>query len=200
MFRSAATVDRLITLLGKLPGVGRKSAGRLAFHILKMPLEEATALADAIREVKEKVGECQVCFNISESSPCYICSDPKRDQSLICVVEEALDVPSIEKVDSFRGLFHVLGGRLSPLDGIGPEDLSIKALITRVHDNDTIKEVIIATNPSVEGEATAVYLSKLIKPMDISVTRIARGIPVGADLEYADVVTLSQALEGRREF
>ena len=198
MFRSAATVDRLITLLGKLPGIGRKSAGRLAFHILKIPLEEALALADAIREVKEKVGECQVCFDISESSPCYICSDPKRDQSLICVVEEALDVPSIDKVDSFRGLFHVLGGRLSPLDGIGPEDLSIKGLLARM--NDEIKEVIIATNPSVEGEATAMYLAKLLKPLNVTVTRIARGIPVGADLEYADVVTLSQALEGRREF
>ncbi len=198
MFRSAATVDRLITLLGRLPGIGRKSAGRLAFHILKIPLEEATALAEAIRAVKEKVGECQVCFNISESSPCYICSDPKRDRSLICVVEEALDVPSVDKVDSFRGLFHVLGGRLSPLDGIGPEDLSIKALLARM--NDEVKEVIIATNPSVEGEATAMYISKLLNPLDVTVTRIARGIPVGADLEYADVVTLSQALEGRREF
>jgi len=198
MFRSAATVERLITLLGKLPGIGRKSAGRLAFHILKIPLEEATALADAIRAVKEKVGECQVCFNISESSPCYICSDPKRDRSLICVVEEALDVPSIDKVDSFRGLFHVLGGRLSPLDGIGPDDLKVKELLTRM--NDDIKEVIIATNPSVEGEATAMYISKLLKPLNVIVTRIARGIPVGADLEYADVVTLSQAIEGRREF
>ncbi len=200
MFRSAASVDRLITLLGKLPGIGRKSAGRLAFHILKIPLEEALALADAIRDAKEKVGECQICFNISESSPCYICSDPKRDRSLICVVEEALDVPSVDKVDSFRGLFHVLGGRLSPLDGIGPDDLSIKALLERMQGDEQIKEVIIATNPSVEGEATAMYLSKLIKPLNVTVTRIARGIPVGADLEYADVVTLSQALEGRREF
>lgn len=206
MFRSAATVDRLITLLGKLPGIGRKSAGRLAFHILKMPLEEATALADAIRAAKEKVGECQVCFNISECSPCYICSDPRRDRSIICVVEEALDVPSIEKVDSYRGLFHVLGGRLSPLDGIGPEDLRIKALLARINNDNNddssvdVKEVIIATNPSVEGEATAMYISKLLKPLNITVTRIARGIPVGADLEYADVVTLSQALEGRREF
>ncbi len=198
MFRSAASVDKLITLLGKLPGIGRKSAGRLAFHILKMPPEEALALAEAIRDAKEKVGECQVCYNISEQSPCYICSDPKRDQSIVCVVEEALDVPSVEKVDSFRGLFHVLGGRLSPLDGIGPDDLHIKPLLSRI--GETVKEVIIATNPSVEGEATAVYLSKLLKPLGVTVTRIARGIPVGADLEYADVVTLSRALEGRSEF
>lgn len=198
MFRSAASVDKLITHLGKLPGIGRKSAGRLAFHILKMAPEEALALAEAIRDAKEKVGECQVCFNISEQSPCYICSDPKRDQSVICVVEEALDVPSVEKVDSFRGLFHVLGGRLSPLDGIGPDDLHIKPLLSRI--GETVKEVIIATNPSVEGEATAVYLSKLLKPLGVTVTRIARGIPVGADLEYADVVTLSRALEGRSEF
>jgi len=198
MFRSAASVDKLITHLGKLPGIGRKSAGRLAFHILKMAPEEALALAEAIRDAKEKVGECQVCFNISEQSPCYICSDPKRDQSVICVVEEALDVPSVEKVDSFRGLFHVLGGRLSPLDGIGPDDLHIKPLLSRI--GETVKEVIIATNPSVEGEATAVYLSKLLKPLGVTVTRIACGIPVGADLEYADVVTLSRALEGRSEF
>ncbi|HSG99853.1 MAG TPA: recombination mediator RecR [candidate division Zixibacteria bacterium] len=198
MFQSAESVEKLITLLGKLPGVGRKSAGRLAFHILKMTPEEAEQLAAAIRAVKEKVGECEVCFNISESSPCHICSDPKRDRSLIVVVEEALDVISLEKVENLRGVYHVLGGRLSPLDGIGPDDLRIKELLGRV--SDEVKEIVIATNPSVEGEATAVYLAKLLKPLGVRVTRIARGIPVGGDLEYADVVTLSRALEGRREF
>lgn len=198
MFESAATVERLVTLLGKLPGIGTKSAGRLAFHILKMTDQEATELADTIRAVKEKVGQCEVCFNISESSPCHICQNPKRDHSQICVVEEALDVPSLEKVDQLRGLYHVLGGRLSPLDGIGPDDLRIKELLGRI--TDEVTEVIIATNPNVEGEATAVYLAKLLKPLGVTVTRIARGIPVGADLEYADAVTLSRALEGRREY
>ncbi len=198
MYRSAASVERLITLLGKLPGIGPKSAGRLAFHILKMSSEEAGELTDAIRTVKEKVRECDVCHNISESSPCYICLDQKRDRSVICVVEEALDVPSLEKVESCNWLYHILGGRLSPLDGIGPDDLHLKALLERI--NEETKEVIIATNPSVEGEATAMYISKLLKPLKVKVTRIARGIPVGADLEYADVMTLSRALEGRREF
>lgn len=198
MFESSATVERLVTLLGKLPGIGAKSAGRLAFHILKMTNQEANDLADTIRAVKEKVGHCEICFNISEGSPCHICKNPKRDHSLICVVEEALDVPALEKVDQLRGLYHVLGGRLSPLDGIGPDDLRIKELIARI--NDEIKEVIIATNPNVEGEATASYLAKLLKPLGVIVTRIARGIPVGADLEYADAVTLSRALEGRREY
>ena len=198
MFQSAETVEKLITLLGKLPGIGRKSAGRLAFHILKMAPEQALELADTIRAVKEKVGQCEICHNISETSPCHICNDPKRDHSIICVVEEALDVPSLEKVENLRGVYHVLGGRLSPLDGVGPDDLSIKQLLSRI--TDEVAEVIIATNPSVEGEATAVYLAKLLKPLGVKVTRIARGIPVGGDLEYADVVTLSRALEGRREF
>jgi recombination protein RecR len=198
MFESSATVERLVTLLGKLPGIGAKSAGRLAFHILKMTDQEATELAETIREVKDKVGQCEICFNISEGSPCHICQNPKRDHSQICVVEEALDVPSLEKVDQLRGLYHVLGGRLSPLDGIGPDDLRIKELLARMTDD--VKEVIIATNPNVEGEATAMYLAKLLKPLGVTVTRIARGIPVGADLEYADAVTLSRALEGRREY
>lgn len=198
MFESAASVERLVTLLGKLPGIGAKSAGRLAFHILKMTPQEACELADAIHAVKDKVGQCEICFNISEGSPCHICKDIKRDQSQICVVEEALDVPTLEKVDQMRGLYHVLGGRLSPLDGIGPDDLRIRELIMRIKDE--VKEVIIATNPNVEGEATAVYISKLLKPLGVTVTRIARGIPVGADLEYADAVTLSRALEGRREY
>lgn len=198
MYRSAASVERLITLLGRLPGIGPKSAGRLAFHLLKMSGEDAGELVEAIRAVKEKVRACEVCYNISESSPCNICQDQKRDHSVICVVEEALDVQSLDKVDSLNCLYHVLGGRLSPLDGIGPDDLHLKALVTRIKDD--INEVIIATNPSVEGEATAVYIAKLLKPLNVRVTRIARGVPVGADLEYADVMTLSRALEGRREF
>lgn len=195
---SSDIVERLIRQLSRLPGIGRKSAGRLAFHILKMPKEEALEFAEIIRSAKERVGQCEICFNITESSPCAICKDVKRDSSVICVVEEALDVPSLEKVDSIRCRYHVLGGRLSPLDGIGPDDLHIKELLTRI--NEDVKEIILATNPSVEGEATASYLAKLIKALGVKVSRIARGIPVGADLEYADVVTLSRALEGRREY
>ena len=197
MFRSAETVERLISLLRKLPGVGPKSAGRLAFHILKMTTDEAIELAETIKEVKEKVGFCDICQNISETSPCYICSDPKRDKTKICVVEEAMDVVSLEKVEGYRGLYHVLGGRLSPLDGIGPEDIKIQELLKRISAG--VEEIVIATNPTVEGEATAIYIAKLAKPLGVKVTRIARGIPVGADLEFADVVTLTRALEGRRE-
>jgi recombination protein RecR len=198
MFKSAASVERLANRLARLPGIGRKSAARLAFHILKLPREEAYELADAIREVKEKVGFCSVCYNISETDPCRICADPNRDKSLICVVEETADAAALDKVEGFNGLFHVLGGRLSPLDGIGPDDLRIKELLSRI--TDEVKEVVIATNPNVEGEATAVYLSKLLKPLGVKVTRIARGLPVGSDLEYADSVTLARALEGRQDF
>ncbi len=197
MFRTSPSVEKLIKLLGKLPGVGPKSAGRLAFHILKISSDEARELAQTIIMVKEKVGVCAVCNNISEESPCAICSDHKRDHGLICVVEEALDVPSIEKVDEFRGVYHVLGGRLSPLDGIGPDDLKVRELVARI--TPETREVIIATNPTIEGEATALYVARLIKPLNVKVTRIARGIPVGADLEYADIVTLSRALSGRQE-
>jgi len=197
MFRSAETVERLISLFRKLPGVGPKSAGRLAFHILKMSTNEALELAETIKEVKEKVGFCDICQNISETSPCYICNDPKRDKTKICVVEEAMDVVSLEKVEGYRGLYHVLGGRLSPLDGIGPEDIKIQELLKRLPAD--VEEIVIATNPTVEGEATAIYIAKLTKPLGVKVTRIARGIPVGADLEFADVVTLTRALEGRRE-
>ncbi len=198
MFKSAASVERLTNRLARLPGIGRKSATRLAFHILKLSKEEAFELADAIREVKERVGFCSVCGNISENDPCYICTDPKRQRDVICVVEETVDAAAMDKVEGFNGLFHILGGRLSPLDGIGPDDLKIKELLNRI--TDEVSEVIIATNPNVEGEATAIYLSKLLKPLGVKVTRIARGLPVGSDLEYADAVTLTRAMEGRREF
>jgi len=198
MFKSAASVERLANQLARLPGIGRKSASRLTFHILKMSKEEANDIAEAIKEVKEKVGFCTTCYNISESDPCFICSDNRRNNEIICVVEDSSDAAAMDKAEGFNGSFHVLGGCLSPLDGIGPDDLRIKELMTRLSGD--IKEVIIATNPNVEGEATAVYLSKLIKPMSIKVTRIARGLPVGSDLEYADSATLSRALEGRQEF
>ncbi len=195
MFSSADSVDRLVNWLARLPGIGRKSAARLAFHILKLTREEALELADLIHEVKDKVRFCSVCFNISESDPCAICTDPRRKRDIICVVEEAMDAAALDRVEEFNVLFHVLGGRLSPLDGIGPDDLRIRELMDRI--SDEVAEIIIATNPNVEGEATAHYLSKLLTPLGPKVTRIARGLPVGSDLEYADSVTLSRALDGR---
>lgn len=198
MFTSANTVERLVNSLAKLPGIGRKTAARLAFHILKMPKNEAVELAETIIEVKSKVGFCTVCNNISETDPCNICTDPRRRRDAICVVEQAMDVAALEKAEGFNGLFHVLGGRLSPLDGIGPDDLKIKELLHRLESEVT--EIILATNPNVEGEATASYLSRLLKPLGLKVTRIARGLPVGSDLEYADSVTLTRALEGRQEY
>jgi len=197
MYTSSESVERLINRLSRLPGIGRKSAARLAFHILKLSPAEASDLAEAIREVKEKVGWCSICCNISETDPCPICNDPRRGREIICVVEEAADAAAVDKAEGFNGLFHVLGGRLSPLDGVGPDDLRIKELLARLTG---VAEIIIATNPNVEGEATATYLSRLLKPMGIKVTRIARGLPVGADLEYADSATLSRALEGRQEY
>lgn len=197
MFKSSEAVDRLINLFARLPGIGRKSAGRLAFHILKMTREEAVDLAEAITDVKEKVGFCSVCNNISENDPCNICDDEQRQREIICIVEEAVDLAAIEKSNNYNGLYHVLGGRISPLDGIGPDDLKIKELLARLEGG--IREVIIATNPNVEGEATALYLAKLISPLGIKITRIARGLPVGGDLEYADGMTLSRALDGRQE-
>lgn len=198
MFKSALSVERLANRLARLPGIGRKSANRLAFHILKLTKEEAYELADVIREVKDKVGFCTICFNVSEADPCHICSDPNRNSDLICVVEEMSDAAAIDRVEGFNGLFHILGGRLSPLDGIGPDDLKIKELLGRISEGKT--EIILATNPNVEGEATAIYLSQLLKPLGVKVTRIARGLPVGADLEYADSATLSRALDGRQDF
>jgi recombination protein RecR len=192
---SSEAVERAIHELSKLPGVGRKSAQRHVFYLLKTSTDEANALAKAITELKEKVGYCSTCFNITENDPCYICTSESRDRSIICLVEEANDVIALEKTAEFKGLYHVLGGVLSPLDGIGPDDLRIKELLNRINENT--KELIIATNPNTEGEATALYLSKLIKPLGPKITRIARGIPVGSDLEYADEITLSRALEGR---
>jgi recombination protein RecR len=198
MFKSAASVERLANLLARLPGIGRKTAGRLAFHILKLPMDDARELAETILEVKERVGFCSVCFNISEGDPCHICCDQSRAKSIICVVEETADAAAMDKVEGFGGVFHVLGGRLSPLDGIGPDDLKIKELVNRI--TNEVTEIVIATNPNVEGEATAVYLSRLLKPLGVKVTRIARGLPVGSDLEYADAATLARAFEGRQDF
>jgi recombination protein RecR len=192
-------MEQLIREFSKLPGIGRKTAQRLAFWILKRDPKEVNELADAIRDAREKVRACSICFNITESDPCEICRSERRDRSLICVVEEANDLMALEKTGQYRGLYHVLGGALSPLDGIGPEQLHVKELIERLR-SDEVKEVIIATNPNVEGEATAAFLAKLIKPIGVKVTRIARGLPVGSDLEYADDTTLGQAISNRRDY
>jgi recombination protein RecR len=194
---SSPAIERLIEEFQKFPGVGRKTAQRLVFHLLRSPKEEIANLAEAIKAVKEKVGFCSVCFNISEKDPCDICTDPNRDRTLICVVEEASDLWALEKTGEYKGLFHILGGVLSPLDGIGPDDLHMKELFPRLQEG--VREVILATNPNTEGEATAVYLTNLIKPLKVKVTRIARGLPMGGDLEYADQVTLAKAIEGRIE-
>jgi recombination protein RecR len=191
-------VQDLIDALRRLPGVGMKSAQRLAFHLLKAPEEEARALADAIVAAKEKVAICSRCFNVSEGELCQYCRDPRRDSSLLCVVEEPGDIIALERTQEFRGRYHVLGGHISPMDGIGPADLRTRELVQRLGAEE-VKEVILATNPTVEGEATAIYLANLIKPLGIRCTRIASGLPVGGDLEYADEVTLGRALEGRRE-
>jgi recombination protein RecR len=189
------SVMRAIEEIVKLPGIGRKSAQRLVFHLLRIPKEKVFSLTRAINELKEKVRYCSICFNITESDPCSICSGNSRNKNIICVVEEANDILAFEKMGSFKGVYHVLGGALSPLDGIGPDELRVKELIRRL--SSEIEEVIIATNPNAEGEATALYLSKLIGPFQIKVSRIAKGLPVGTDLEYADEITLAQALEGR---
>ena len=188
---------RLVEELQRLPGIGPKGAQRLAFHILKTPREDADRLADAVRNVKERVTYCSVCNNITDADPCAYCSSVTRDPKVICVVEEPQNVASIEKTREFKGTYHVLMGALSPLQGIGPDDLKIKGLLSRV--NGGVTEIILATNPNVEGEATAIYLARLLKPLGVKVTRIAMGVPVGSDLEYADEVTMHKALEGRRE-
>jgi recombination protein RecR len=193
------SIEKLIEEFAKFPGIGKKTAQRMAFFVLKQRKEESEALAQAILDVKEKVRHCSLCFNITEDDPCTTCKDEKRDRSIICVVEEANDVAALEKTNQFKGLYHVLGGVISPLDGVGPDDLKVKELLSRLKGG-SVKEVIIATNPSTEGEATAVYLSRLIKPLGVRVTRIARGLPAGGDLEYADQTTLANALEGRVEF
>jgi recombination protein RecR len=188
----------LIDQLRRLPGIGTKGAQRLAFHILKTPREETERLCDAIRGVKERVTYCSVCNNITDADPCVFCSGGSRDQRIICVVEEPQNVNVVEKTGGFKGSYHVLMGVLSPLHGVGPDDLKIKGLLDRV-GADRVEEVILATSPTVEGEATALYLARLLKPLGVKVTRIAMGIPVGSDLEYADEVTMTRAMEGRRE-
>ncbi len=195
---SSEAVEKAIHELGKLPGIGRKSAQRHVFYLLKTSPDEVNELAQALLDLKTRVRYCSVCFNITEQDPCDICSNEKRDSATICVVEEANDIIALENTGEYKGLYHVLGGVLSPLDGIGPDDLRIRELLKRL--NSDVKEVILATNPNTEGEATAIYLSKMIKPMNIKLSRIARGIPVGADLEYADELTLVRALTGRMEF
>ncbi len=194
----APPIENLIEQFAKLPGIGRKSAERLAFHVLNMPTEYAKDMADALVEAKEKICFCDFCQNLTDTSPCAICSDQRREKSIICVVESPKDVLAIEKMREYRGLYHVLHGALSPMDGIGPDDLKIAPLLARIGEGD-VEEVIMATNPNVSGEATAMYLCKLLKPLGVRVTRIAHGIPVGGDLEYADEVTLLRAMEGRRD-
>jgi recombination protein RecR len=208
-----SAIEDLVTELAKLPGIGRKTAQRLTFFLLKQPPEAATRLAEAIRTVRERITACGVCGTLTDEDPCAICRDPRRDASLLCVVEEASDVTAIERAGRFRGRYHVLGGRLSPLEGVGPEALHLDRLMARVANGsggregagaggeggEGVREVIIATNPSMEGEVTATYLQQLLKPTGLRVTRIARGLPVGGDLEYADGVTIAQALLARRD-
>jgi recombination protein RecR len=194
----APPITRLIDELKRLPGIGQKTAQRLAFFLLRSDRDQALALSDAIREAKEKIRQCSVCHNITDADPCFFCTGSSRNKSIICVVEEATNIQAVEKTRQFSGMYHVLGGSLSPLQGIGPDQLHIKSLIERLKAG-TVEEIIIATNPNAEGEATAVYLSKLIKPLGVRVTRIAMGIPVGSDLEYADEVTMLKAMEGRRD-
>jgi recombination protein RecR len=198
----AGPLQRLIDELAKLPGIGPKSAQRVAFYILKIPPIEARALTDAIVEVKEKVRLCERCFNVSDRELCEICRDTRRDTSVVCVVQEPPDIIALERTREFRGLYHVLQGAISPIEGIGPEDLRIKELLARIHrpaeGDEKVTEIIVATNPNTEGDATAMYLDRLLSPLGVQVTRLASGLPVGGDLEYADEVTLGRALGGRR--
>jgi len=191
-------VARLIDALQRLPGIGPRTAQRLTFFLLKRPAEEVRELAESLLSVKLNITHCGRCFNVTDSDPCRICVDPARDSRLLCIVEEPNDLLAMERTGEFRGRYHVLLGALSPLDGIGPEDLKVRELFQRL-DGEPVEEIILATNPNVEGEATAIYLAKLLKPLGVRLTRIARGLPVGGDLEYADQVTLSKALEGRKE-
>lgn len=195
----AAPLESLIAELSRLPGIGRKTASRLAFHLLKVPRDEVDALARALVELRERLGSCATCFNFAEGDRCPICSDPRRDITALCVVEEAKDVASVERTGFFRGVYHVLGGALSPLRDVGPDDLHARELVDRVRSG-TVREVILALSPDVEGEATASYLARLLKPLEVSVTRIATGLPAGADLEFTDDLTLRRALEGRRDY
>lgn len=191
-------LGNLVDAFARLPGIGRKSAQRLAFHVLKQPKQEAYQLAKAIVNAKEKIKYCQVCYNLTDQDICPICSNPNRDHSIICVVEDARDVMALERVHEFKGLYHVLNGVISPIDGIGPEQLKVRELLLRLQD-ETVQEIIIATNTNIEGEATAMYLSNLLKPLGIKITRIAQGLPVGGDIQYADEITLAKAFNGRWE-
>jgi recombination protein RecR len=191
-------VTRLIEAFAQLPGIGPKTASRLTFYLLRRPAEQTEGLAEALRDLKQRIVFCQSCFNITETSPCAICQDEGRDRAVLCVVEEPLDVLAIERTGEFKGLYHVLHGAISPVEGIGPDELRINELLARLKAGE-IREVLLATNPNLEGEATAMYLARQIQPLGVRVTRLARGLPVGGDLEYADAVTLSRALEGRQE-
>ena len=195
---AAAPVARLIEELHRLPGIGPKSAQRLAYHLLRAPKDEAQALAEAILEVKERIKLCSVCQNTTDVDPCLICVDQARDRSIVCVVEEPLDILAIERTRGFKGLYHVLHGSISPMEGVGPEQLKVRELLERLRDG-SVREVIMATNPNLEGEATAMYVSQLLQPLGVRVTRLARGLPMGGDLEYADDLTLTRALENRQE-
>jgi recombination protein RecR len=199
-----SVIEDLTGELARLPGIGRKTAQRLTYFLLKRPPEEMKRLARVLENVAERVHACSRCGNLTEDDPCALCANPRRDHAVVCVVEEASDIGAIERTGEYRGVYHVLGGRLSPLEGIGPDELNIKSLLERVRaaaeaPQDGVKEIIVATNPSVEGEATALYLQRLIHPLGVRVTRLARGLPVGGDLEYADGVTIAQALSGRRD-
>lgn len=195
MLFTADSLHQLIEEFAQLPGIGRKSAQRLALYILKLPKEEVERMAQALVNVKEKMRYCSTCWNFTEHDPCPVCANPKRESATICVVEEPNDVIAIEKTNDYRGRYHVLGGALAPLEGIGPEDLRVKELLVRI--TSEVKEVILAFNPNIEGEATTIYLTRLLKPLGVEVTRLARGIPIGGDLEFADEATLSRAIEGR---
>jgi recombination protein RecR len=201
MHKTSESVQHLIEQFSKLPSIGRKTAQRLAAFVLKMPRSEVVEMAEALIAVKDRVKFCSVCHNVTDHDPCSICSSDRRDASLVCVVEESSDVMAIERTNDFRGVYHVLGGVISPLDGVGPDDLSIRSLVARIaapeDDSRVIREVILAMNPDVEGDTTAYYLSQLLQPFDVSVTRIARGLPIGGDLEFADEATLARAIEGR---
>jgi recombination protein RecR len=194
-----SAIDGLVGEFARLPGIGRKTALRLTYHLLRRPHDEMRRLARALDEVAARVRACSVCGNLTEADPCELCESDRRDASVVCVVEEASDIAAIERTGAFRGRYHVLGGRLSPLEGVGPDELRLGSLVSRVGDGGSVREVIVATNSSVEGEATAVYLQRLIRPLGVRVTRLARGMPVGGDLEYTDGVTIAEALAGRRE-
>jgi len=198
-FSVAEPVSRLVDELHKLPGIGPKTAQRLTYYLVRMPEEEARSLAEAVLAVKDRIVLCSQCYNITESDPCTLCGDQSRDQTSICVVEEAMDVLALERTGVYKGLYHVLHGVISPMNGIGPDDLRIQPLLSRLRDGG-VQEIVLATNPNLEGEATAMYVQKLIAPLGLKVTRLARGLPVGGDLEYADDVTLGRAMEGRQEF